>query len=161
RRIVRDDHCLVALNHSDAGDETGAGRLVVIHAVGCKRAELEKRRVRIEDVIDAFADKHLAAFLVAFDCSFAAALLNDFESGSKVGNEFSHAHHSALQIKWINSKTSPPKLGGVPASFSEQAGWFQSPPFKNSAQEPPHLAALGTPPNLGGEFRFIFYEHSD
>ena len=47
---------------------------------------------------------------------------------------------------------SPPKLGGVAASVSEQTGWFHSRVLQAIATEPPRLASLGTPPNLGGEF---------
>src|SRR6476659_4513526 len=51
----------------------------------------------------------------------------------------------------VRASNSPPKLGGVPASLSEQAAWFQRQCFKTTALEPPRLATLGTPPNLGGE----------
>jgi len=40
----------------------------------------------------------------------------------------------------------------VPASLSEQAGWFQLALLRSSVREPPRLAALGIPPKLGGEF---------
>ena len=33
---------------------------------------------------------------------------------------------SALHIKWGIPRKSPPFEGGVPASLSEQAGWFKS-----------------------------------
>src|SRR5262245_14438684 len=47
-------------------------------------------------------------------------------------------------------KSTPPKLGGVPASHREQAGWFRNLPAA-------HLTSFGrgTPPNLGGEFLFL------
>ena len=82
--VVGDDHRLMTLNHSDAGDESGAGRLIVVHAVGGEGAEFEEWRVGIDDRVDALADKHLAAFFMAFDGSFAAALFHGFESWIEV-----------------------------------------------------------------------------
>src|SRR5262245_64573792 len=69
---------------------------------------------------------------------------------------------------------SPPKLGGVPATDSERAGWFQSSYFATFRREPPRLAphfvrarhpsslrrgdflataTLGNSPKLGGGAR--------
>ena len=50
-----------------------------------------------------------------------------------------------------DEQNSPPKLGGVAASGSEQTGWFQSRMLKHWASEPTRLASLGTPPNFGGK----------
>jgi hypothetical protein len=50
----------------------------------------------------------------------------------------------------VMKQTSPPKLGGVPASLSEQAGWFQRRMFQEFGRgTTPALRAA--PPNLGGE----------
>jgi hypothetical protein len=86
--IVRNDHRLVTLNHSYAGDKAGTWRLIVIHAVRGERAEFEERRIWIQHRFDALAYEHLAAFLVAFDRSFAAAFLNELELGAEFGDLF-------------------------------------------------------------------------
>jgi hypothetical protein len=86
--IVRNDHRLVTLNHSYAGDKAGTWRLIVIHAVRGERAEFEERRTRIQHRLDALAYEHLAAFFVALDRSFAAAFLNKLELGSEFGDQF-------------------------------------------------------------------------
>ena len=46
RRIVGDDQHFARRDPSDAGDEAGAGRVVVVHAGGRQRRQLEERRVR-------------------------------------------------------------------------------------------------------------------
>src|SRR5438105_8385489 len=59
-----------------------------------------------------------------------------------------HAVTGAVK-KMRCAHNSPPKLGGVPASVSEQAGWFQSRmPATGLLREPPRLAARGTPPKF-------------
>ena len=51
----------------------------------------------------------------------------------------------------VMKQNSPPKLVAVPASLSEQAGWFQRCMFQEFGMgTTPALRA--TPPDLGGEF---------
>src|SRR5262245_21733765 len=56
---------------------------------------------------------------------------------------------ASMTARFWNRANSPPKLGGVPASTSEQAGWFEL--------EPPRLVlssfGRGTPPKLSTAFR--------
>ena len=77
--VVGDDHRLVSLNDADSGDETRAGRFVVVHAVGGERAEFQKRCVFVNQRFNAVADKHLAPIGVPLDCRLAAAFLNSSE----------------------------------------------------------------------------------
>jgi hypothetical protein len=49
----------------------------------------------------------------------------------------------------------PPKLGGVPASLASRRGGSFAEVPKSAALEPPRLAALGTPPDSGGEFALV------
>jgi hypothetical protein len=57
-----------------------------------------------------------------------------------------------LHTKSVIKRNSPPKLGGVPASLASRRGGSKAGLLQDSSLEPPRLAALGTPPNLGGEF---------
>src|SRR6266700_1497777 len=65
----------MAVDDSDGGDEPRTRRFIVVHTVCGKRAEFEKRSVRIEDCLDALPNKHLPTLFVASDSRFAAALL--------------------------------------------------------------------------------------
>ena len=61
RRVVGDDHAFGAADLADAGDHARARRIAVVHAVGGERAQLEERRARVEQPVDALADGQLAA----------------------------------------------------------------------------------------------------
>ena len=61
RRVVGDDHALAAGDPADAGDDARAGALVVVHAVGGQRRELEERAAGVEQPVDAVARQQLAA----------------------------------------------------------------------------------------------------
>ena len=73
RRVVGDDHAGRALDAADAGDDAGAGRLVVVEAVRGERAQLEEGRTGVEQAVDPLADGELAAFAVALDRAIVAA----------------------------------------------------------------------------------------
>ncbi len=47
--VVGDDHRLMTLNHPDSGDQSGAWRFSVVHAVRREGAEFEKRCAGIDD----------------------------------------------------------------------------------------------------------------
>jgi len=64
RRVVRDDHAFVSADATDAGDDSGTGGLVVVHAERRERRELEERGARIEEPLDAVAREQLAGFHV-------------------------------------------------------------------------------------------------
>ena len=89
-RIIGHDHCLVAMDHPDAGDDTRRRRFIVVHAVRRQGAEFEKRSVRIQDRFDALSNEHLAALFVAPDNGFTAALLHSLQLRSKLSNQLQH-----------------------------------------------------------------------
>ena len=60
RRVVRDDDAFGAADAADAGDDPRAGRLVVVHAERGERRELEERRARVDQALDAVAREQLA-----------------------------------------------------------------------------------------------------
>ena len=73
RRIVGDDHAFAAGDPADAGDDPGAGTLVVVHAVGGQRRDLEQWTAGIEQPVDAVARQQLAAVDVPGAGSFRTA----------------------------------------------------------------------------------------
>ena len=62
------------------------GRIVVVHAVGGQRRELEERRARIEQVLDALAGQQLAAAAVAPHCLGVAAV-SSAPGGAQIGDQ--------------------------------------------------------------------------
>ena len=90
RGVVGDDHAGGALDATDAGDHPRARCIVVVEAGGGERTQLEERRARVEESLDAFADGELAAFAMARDRAFVAARPTSRDgrlSRPKVGNE--------------------------------------------------------------------------
>ena len=63
RRVAGADQALDTADDADAGDDAGADG--VRRAVGGERAELEERRVLVEEQLDALAGEQLAALVVA------------------------------------------------------------------------------------------------
>jgi hypothetical protein len=63
-RVVGHDEDLSAVDDADPRDQAGAGGFVIVLAGGGKRTELEERRPRIEEPVEALADQELAAGLV-------------------------------------------------------------------------------------------------
>jgi hypothetical protein len=74
------------------------GALIVIHAVGGKRAEFKERRIGVDDRVDPLANEHLPALFVPFDGGGAAAFFNRFELGSKFGDQFFHGRAVGLRF---------------------------------------------------------------
>ena len=73
RGVVGDDHAGRPLDPADPGDDPGARRLVVVHAPGGERAQLEEGRPRVEEPVDPLADRELAALAVTGDRRLVAA----------------------------------------------------------------------------------------
>ena len=71
--VVGDDHALAPGHAADAGDDPGAGRLVVIEAVGGQRRALQERRAGVEQAVHPLAGQQLAAADVALAGALAAA----------------------------------------------------------------------------------------
>jgi len=61
RRIVRDDDALAPGDSSDARDQTRGGHLALMASPCRQWGELEKGRLRIDQLVDALADQELSA----------------------------------------------------------------------------------------------------
>ncbi len=89
--VVSDDQAFTLLHASDAGDQTRAGRFVVVHSIGRERRELEKRRVAIEQRRDALAHRQFPLLFVALQVLRAAALPRLRDPAFELVNERLHA----------------------------------------------------------------------
>ena len=58
--VVGHDHAFAARDAADAGDQTRARALVVIHPVGGQRRQLQKRAARVQQPVHAVARQQLA-----------------------------------------------------------------------------------------------------
>src|SRR5262245_35440522 len=99
RSVICNKDGLMTLNHADARNETGAWRLIVVHAVSRDRAEFEERCVRVQYPIDSFTDEHLAPFFVPLYRGFTATFLNCFELGAEFVYELLHGCQSRHNCK--------------------------------------------------------------
>ena len=61
RRVIGNDHHVEPVDATDPGDDAGAGRRIVIHAIGRRRADFQKRAARIKKVRNPLTRRHLAA----------------------------------------------------------------------------------------------------
>ncbi len=73
RRVVRDDHALASLDDADPGDDPRARRFAVVDVPRGERVQLEERRARIDEQVDALAREQLAARAMPLDGALAAA----------------------------------------------------------------------------------------
>jgi len=64
RRVVSDDHALEPVHAADAGDDAAGRDPVVVEFMARKLADLEERRTRVDQPVDAVAHQHLAATLM-------------------------------------------------------------------------------------------------
>ena len=64
RRVVADDDAFEAGHAADARDEAAAGNPVVVQVVAGQLADLEERRARVEQPVDAVAHQQLVAAFV-------------------------------------------------------------------------------------------------
>ena len=64
--VVDHDHAFAPRDAADAGDQTRAWALVVIHPVGGERRQLQKRAARVEQPVHAVAWRRLSPADVAF-----------------------------------------------------------------------------------------------
>ena len=72
-RVIGDDHADHAADGADPGDQAGARYRVVVEPPGRQRRQFEKRAERIDQEIDAFAHRNLAAVAMALHHPLAAA----------------------------------------------------------------------------------------
>src|SRR5919202_3048145 len=85
--IVGDDGHFFAFYFADAGDNTGGRGLVVVHAAGRQRRQLQERRGRVQQALDALAREQLAARAVAAHGLLAAALSDLSQAGPQLGHQ--------------------------------------------------------------------------
>src|SRR5947209_7294264 len=74
RRVVADDHHLLARDAPDTRDDPRARNLALVHVARGELADLEEWRAGIEQPLDAVAGQKLAARHVTFAVLFGAAL---------------------------------------------------------------------------------------
>ena len=140
RGVVGHDHAFDALHAADAGDDAGARRLVVVHAVRRHLADLEEGRARIEQVPDAVTRQQLAARGVLGARRLAAAEadlrglgaqildlgaqagrvgLEVFAAGVDAGFDHAHRRRSAQRVSENSSRPiSMRRISLVPAPIS-------------------------------------------
>ena len=88
--VVGDDNAFAAADAADAGDQAGGMDVAAVEAVGGERRELEERRARIEQQVDALARQELAAPDVPRPRLLAAALDRRVELVAEVGDQAFH-----------------------------------------------------------------------
>jgi hypothetical protein len=71
--IVGDNHADHAANGTNPGDEPGAGHRVVVQSPGRERREFEERTQGVDQQINAFAHRNLAAVAMPLHHAVAAA----------------------------------------------------------------------------------------
>ncbi|MNO73340.1 hypothetical protein D3C76_643030 [compost metagenome] len=90
RGVVGDNHALDAFHTADPGNYASSGDVFAIHLVRRQLADLQKRRTRIEQAVDALARQQFAPRGVAF-LSLRAATLRDLrEQGVQGVDLFEH-----------------------------------------------------------------------
>ncbi len=87
RRVVADDHALLPRDAANAGDDTRARRVVVVHAIGRELRELEKRRAWIEQFLDALTRQQFAAARVFIARRLPAAQREFLDLRAKIGDQ--------------------------------------------------------------------------
>ena len=73
--IIGDDHTFLPFHQPDACDDTGRGRLVVVHIPGRQRAEFQEGCIWITEQLDALTCQQFIAFAMPGNGPFASALL--------------------------------------------------------------------------------------
>jgi len=96
--VVADDHALDTADAADAGDQPGAGRLVVVEVERGQRRDLEKGRVGVEQPLDALARQQLAARHMLGARGLVAALRDLREPGVEVVDQRAHRGGVGLEV---------------------------------------------------------------
>src|SRR5690349_16590444 len=100
-RIIRDDQHIAAGDAADAGHHSGAGRIAVVHAPRGQRRELEERRARIDQPLDAFAHRHLALLAMPREIFRAAALPYFVKARAIFAHERLHALAIGAEVRAV------------------------------------------------------------
>jgi hypothetical protein len=98
RRVVGDDHALAPRHPADAGDDARGRHLAPVHAVCGERRQLEDRRARIDQRVDAVARQELAARDVPRARLLAAAACDLGGLRTKVGHELAHQRRIRAKV---------------------------------------------------------------
>ena len=88
----------------EPGDRAGCRRAApfLVHFVRGVNSQLEKRRVRIDQLGDAFARRQAAFFVLRFDGFRAAALLNFGFLVLDFGEQVHHAARILLEVRRVS-----------------------------------------------------------
>jgi hypothetical protein len=76
RRVVGNHHRFETSNSADAGDNSGAGSLAIVHFPGGQRRQLQKGTFGIQNGLYSFVYQQLASLPLTINASF-----RPFESG--------------------------------------------------------------------------------
>ena len=96
-RVVRDDHALPALDDADPRDDPGRRRVTVVELPGRERIQLQERRPRIDQPVDALARRELAARAVPLDRLLAAAGRDECRALAQLRDERFHRRATPLE----------------------------------------------------------------
>ena len=116
RGVVGDDHHVAARHAADAGDDAGRRRVVVVHVPRRQRRELEERRARIEQRVDALAHRQLALLAVAREVLRAAALLRLRQPLAVFGDERLHAVAVGAELGGRRCRCASRESGSITAA---------------------------------------------
>ena len=96
--IVADDDAFAAGDAADAGDESGAVNVVVIHAVGGERREFEERRAGVDQRHHAVARQKLAAREMALARARRAAFGRRGAAALQFGDQRRHRRRVGAKL---------------------------------------------------------------
>src|SRR5215212_12094379 len=74
--IVGNNKDFAIADASNAGDNPSSGSLIIIKLIRCQRGEFQKRRTRIKQTFDPFADEEFALLFLSLAIFFAASLMD-------------------------------------------------------------------------------------
>ena len=97
RRVVGDEHALASLDDADPGDDPCAGSLAVVELPGGERRELQERRVRVEQPVDALPSGQLPARAMLLERFLATSAGDLRRSLAQLGNELLHASPALVE----------------------------------------------------------------
>ena len=73
-RIVGDNHALATAHQPDPRDDSGGGRLVLVHLVRGQRRQFQKGGARVQEPVYSIAHQHLPLLALTLSVTGAAAL---------------------------------------------------------------------------------------
>jgi hypothetical protein len=97
-RVVAHDHDFATFDSADTGYYAGAGAGAIVHVVCRQCPHFEKRRARIDQVVDAMARQHLAARGVTGAGLLAAAFHRGVGGGPDFREGLPHGGGAGLEV---------------------------------------------------------------